>query len=67
MALIGIDIDNNKTVDHLKRAIVKENSLTFPNVDAHQLNFWKVGGCSPLSLIYAHEILSGTCFHFRGG
>ena len=57
-----IDIDVNLTVAHLKEEIVKKNPGTFANVDAYKLVLWKVGGFSPLSLIYAHEILSGTSY-----
>jgi hypothetical protein len=45
---LSIDIVDSRTVDHLKKAIVKENSHTFANVDAHQLELWKVCGFSPL-------------------
>ena len=46
---------------HLKNAIWEMNRVILVNVDAPQVTLWKVGGFSPLSLIYAHEILSGTC------
>jgi hypothetical protein len=62
---LSVDINDNQTVYHLKKAIVKESPVTFASVDAHQLTLWKVGGFSPFSLIYAHEILSGTRFYFR--
>ncbi|SRR6266508_1784565 len=51
----SVDIDDNRTVDDLKKAIVKEKSSAFANYDADQLKLWKVGGFTPLSLIHAHN------------
>jgi hypothetical protein len=39
-----VDIDDSTTVAHLKKAIVKEKSLTFVNIKADQLTLWKVSG-----------------------
>jgi hypothetical protein len=37
-----VDIDDSKTVGHLKKAIVKENSDTFAHIEADQFILWKV-------------------------
>ena len=37
-----VDIDDSRTVGHLKKAIVKEKSATFANIEADQLRLWKV-------------------------
>src|SRR6266496_2764371 len=37
-----VDIDNNKTVNRLKKAIKEEQLQTFANVDAKDLKLWKV-------------------------
>jgi hypothetical protein len=37
-----VDIDDSRTVGHLKKAIVKEKSNTFANIEADQLTLWKV-------------------------
>jgi len=37
-----VDIEDSRSVGHLKDEIVKKNSNTFPAVDAHQLTLWKV-------------------------
>jgi hypothetical protein len=44
----SIDIEDSKTVDHLKDAIVKKKPVTFANVEADQLKLWKVSDLSPL-------------------
>jgi Crinkler effector protein N-terminal domain len=38
----SVDIEDYRTVDHLKRVIVKENPVTFAAIDAYQLTLWKV-------------------------
>jgi hypothetical protein len=53
----SIDIEDSKTVDHLKKAIVKEKPVTFANVEADQLKLWKVSGFSPLRLIMLTTLL----------
>ena len=42
----SVTIEDNRTVDHLKKAIVKEKSTAFANVDPDQLTLWKVCGFS---------------------
>jgi Crinkler effector protein N-terminal domain len=37
-----VDIEDYRTVGHLKDAIVKENPNTFANIDAYELALWKV-------------------------
>jgi hypothetical protein len=37
-----VDIDDSTTVAHFKKAIVKEKSTTFANIEADQLVLWKV-------------------------
>ena len=37
-----VDIDDSRTVGHLKKAIVKEKSNTLANIEADQLTLWKV-------------------------
>jgi hypothetical protein len=37
-----VDIDDSRTVGHLKKAIVKEKSATFANIEPDQLILWKV-------------------------
>ena len=37
-----VKINDNKTVGHLKEAVVKENSVTFPNLEVDQLELRKV-------------------------
>jgi hypothetical protein len=46
----SVDIEDSRTVDHLKKAIVKENLDILTNVVAHwhRLILWKVSGFSPL-------------------
>jgi hypothetical protein len=40
----SVDIKDNLTVDDLKVAIVKKKPLSFKNVDADELDLWKVSG-----------------------
>jgi len=44
----SVDIEDNLTVDHLKDAIVKKNPVSFQDVDADELDLWKVIGFPPL-------------------
>ena len=37
-----VDIDNNKTVNRLKKAIKEEQPQTFTNVDSKDIKLWKV-------------------------
>ena len=37
----------SKTVDHLKKAIKKENERTLSGIDAHELEIWKVSQPAP--------------------
>jgi hypothetical protein len=37
-----VDILPSKTVDHLKKAIKKENENALNHIDAHQLEIWMV-------------------------
>jgi hypothetical protein len=41
----SVDIEDTRTVDHLKKAILKEKPTAFANVDPDQLTLWKVCGC----------------------
>jgi hypothetical protein len=54
-----VDIEDNRTVGHLKKAILKKKRNTFAQVDARQLILWKVCGfvhsCSQLSHKYLKE------------
>jgi hypothetical protein len=38
----SVSIEEARTVDNLKKAIVKEKSATFANIEADQLTLWKV-------------------------
>ena len=38
----SVDIDDDRTVDHLKKAIVKEKPMAFADVGADELKLWKV-------------------------
>jgi hypothetical protein len=40
----SVTIEDNRTVDDLKKAIVKEKPNAFTNVDPDQLTLWKVCG-----------------------
>ena len=61
-SVLLVDIPANQTVGHLREAIWEKKRAALANiVDADDLTLWKVGSFSPLSLIYADEILSGTC------
>jgi hypothetical protein len=42
----SVDIEDTRTVDHLKKAILKEKPAAFANVDPDQLTVWKVRGFS---------------------
>jgi hypothetical protein len=42
----SVDIEDTRTVDHLKEAIVKKKPTAFANVDPDQLTLWKVRGFS---------------------
>jgi hypothetical protein len=42
--LFLVKINDNKTVGHLKEAVVKENPVTFPNLEVDQLELRKVRG-----------------------
>jgi len=48
-----VDIEDDRTVGHLKDAIVKKNQATFEGVDAYELDLWKVpvSGCPPSQLM----------------
>ena len=37
-----VDVDDSRTVGHLKEAIVKKKSNTLANIEADQLTLWKV-------------------------
>jgi len=39
-----VDIDDNRTVGHLKKGIVKDKPGALANVDADELTLWKVSG-----------------------
>jgi hypothetical protein len=41
-----VDIEDIRTVGHLKEAIVKKKPIVFANVDPDQLTLWKVCGFS---------------------
>jgi hypothetical protein len=41
-----VDIEDTRTVGHLKEAIVKKKPTAFANVDPDQLTLWKVRGFS---------------------
>jgi Crinkler effector protein N-terminal domain len=41
-AAFSVKIKDNETVDDLKKAIVKENPVTFAAIDAYQLTLWNV-------------------------
>jgi hypothetical protein len=41
-----VDIEDSRTVGHLKEAIVKKKPTAFANVDPDQLTLWKVRGFS---------------------
>ena len=43
----AIDIEDNLTVYHLKKAIVTEKPLSFQGVEADELVLWKVSGFPP--------------------
>jgi hypothetical protein len=43
-----VDMEDSKTVGHLKNMIVKKKPVTFANVEADQLKLWKVSGFSIL-------------------
>jgi hypothetical protein len=45
-----VDIDDSITVADLKKAIVKEKSSTFANIEADQLTLWKVSSSSSSKL-----------------
>ena len=49
-AAFPVDVDDNRTVGHLKKAIVKEKPRGFANVNADKLTLWKVSDFPPLSL-----------------
>jgi Crinkler effector protein N-terminal domain len=38
----SVDIEDYRTVYHLKKAIVKENPVTFADIEADQLTLWMV-------------------------
>jgi hypothetical protein len=38
----SVSIEETRTVDNLKKLIVKEKSTTFANIEADQLTLWKV-------------------------
>jgi hypothetical protein len=40
----SVSTEDNRTVDQLKKAIVKEKPTAFANVDPDQLTLWKVRG-----------------------
>ena len=50
----SVDIEESKTVDHLKKAIVKQKPHTFVDVDPDGLNLWKVSG----SLFFTFDTLT---------
>ena len=39
-----VDIEDTRTVGHLKEAIVKKKPTAFANIDPDQLTLWKVCG-----------------------
>ena len=39
-----VDIEDTRTVGHLKKAILKEKPSAFANIDPDQLTLWKVRG-----------------------
>jgi hypothetical protein len=45
----SVSIEAARTVDDLKKAIVKEKSSTFANIEADQLTLWKVSGAFSFS------------------
>ena len=47
-----VDIDDSKTVGHLKKAITKEKSATFDNIEPDLLNLHEVSGIFNLSSSY---------------
>src|SRR5262249_11676055 len=38
----SVDIAKDATVDHLRKAVLKENSMELVNIGAHMLKVWKV-------------------------
>lgn len=46
-----VDIRDNLTVGHLKNEIWNRKPQALASVDPDELTLWKVGGCSPFSLI----------------
>ena len=54
-----VDLEDDRTVGHLKEEIVKKKPATFTDVDADELILWEVSSFSPLSLIHAHNFPEG--------
>jgi hypothetical protein len=42
----SVSIEEARTVDDLKKAVIKEKSSTFANIEADQLTLWKVSSTS---------------------
>src|SRR5260221_2584972 len=51
----SVDIEDNRTAGHLKNAILKRNPVSFEDVDAYELDLWKVSGC-PLFSTYTDNL-----------
>jgi len=46
---LPVDIGDDRTIGHLKDAIVKKNPVWFEGVDAYELDLWKVSAFPPCS------------------
>lgn len=44
----AIDIGQSMTVDHLKKAIKKENQRTFESIESDAIELWKVSEIFPV-------------------
>src|SRR5262245_28146946 len=60
LVLVLRDIDNAKTVGHLKDEIFKKKPVAFEGVDADQLVLYEVCGIIQLSSSYAHKLSADT-------
>jgi hypothetical protein len=60
-----VDIGDDRTVGHLKDAIVKKNPVSFEGVDAYKLDLWKVSGFPPFST-YADNFPTRRPFRLTG-
>jgi hypothetical protein len=60
-----VDIGDDRTVGHLKDAIVKKNPVSFEGVDAYKLDLWKVSGFPPFST-YADSSPTRRPFRLTG-